>query len=496
MVWSVIVIIFTVILLAFQVYFHVCVLGRMYGDKLCKYSPTSNQPIDIDQSTGVILCHDHGEVVASHVSLIVNAQTRVWLATYTFCTTMMFDHPVKHPDGKEKEIHLNPVALAYGYAFKKLQDRVKSENGGDRRRMDLRILYSSPHTHIEDIANLWSSMGVDMNDTRNWTWVFYQWKQRTIDNMHTKMFMVDDDVISLGSWNVEFSAHMGPREWGENGVILKSRKLNHQARKHFTNLCSMSQAKCRRPPFLNDNHDSHYFKAGGGDLSKYPLHTMHSTLAERMNLKTFYNRITAPYTSTTTTTAADITASVSIHYSYPNGNICNTEWNCEFDQLLNLIRDARNNIWIFTPNFHQITLCRAILDAAKRGVRVRIMTGREFNNNNDFIQKWGIGFCSNIDTWENHLKPALIDDPDLPLELKWYGYNGQVNVGHSTRMAHDKLVIVDDRTIVIGSFNFTVISVHFASEIIAIITSRKAARQCINEFADIRWNHGCLAARY
>lgn len=514
--WMVAVILLTLML----IHIH-CIQSRMYDvyrtcDDGCKVIPSSvsssSHNVERRKMRFLSTCES---TMYQWYDCISRAKHEVIICTYDWMVFRQYA-PKNH---KRTEREVTPQLIVIGMALRRAQ-----QNHPDVccRIMFNRNPYSTSQKSIcERIAytlSIWKSMGVNIMSPNI---SFDVWDQYVGSNMHSKLVVVDRTEVVLGSGNVQFAVHEGPALWGECGLWVECKEWASQCCEYVTNLCDgccMSYVGGRE----GDGGEYHHRKGGVHVLHfqapwkehglqlfcipplfaasaensrqhEYTLSSLHSHTPDTMTLEQYEQNVRDAIQSI----AEDGHVVVAAHSShliltYPNTHLWNAQWNPQFDPMLVVIKQARNHIYVFTPNFHQPTLWRELLCAAKRGVQVHIITGRNFNAEKSRVCKWGIGFPSNVEFLREQVCKEWHRHPELKhtLHWRWYAAMGCTFVDYSTRSSHEKLILVDSEWIGTGSLNFTVISIHNASEVWAMVQSRELYESIWREFACDRWNQG------
>ena len=122
-------------------------------------------------------------------------------------------------------------------------------------------------------------------------------------------------------------------------------------------------------------------------------------------------------------------------------HVLNGRWNeQQFAVVLDLIASARDRIYVQSP-YLAPPFSEELVKAAHRGVRVQVVTPA--------VNNWR--------PWQDHI---LWKAARSPLELLYL--NGP--------MTHMKAMMIDGRTLVMGSANFELWSYHFQQEYLALVT--------------------------
>lgn len=433
--------------------------------------------------------------------LIAHAEREVLISMY---------HWVVYREGKpkykvENESVVTPHLIILGLALRRLQY--------SRPNVQVRILFDldgyKPEFHSEKQIShtllLWRDLGVHIEHCNL---EFMVWRERIGDNMHSKMIIIDRELVWIGSGNVQFSVHEGHPSWGDNGMILYSSQIAIRAAKYFENLTYgrmrggggsdynntySGRVFSYQPPWnnlLSTEYKYRKFFLNGCELdASYKLSTLNSftpintTIPEleyaiqmRIRKHKSISMRTCPLNN------------ISWMHSYPCNGMWNTKWNSRFNALILAFRNAKHSIAVFSPNMNQPTIWRELVNATRRGVCVRIVTGYAFNNKHSLLYKWGGGFRSNLEMYQENVQPLLEKEPNLPLEWRWYGYNGKLMIDQSPKSAHEKMFFIDSNIIGIGSFNSTVFSIHNCSEILVLLKSQSIYELYYNRFYKPHWH--------
>jgi len=142
-------------------------------------------------------------------------------------------------------------------------------------------------------------------------------------------------------------------------------------------------------------------------------------------------------------------------YFSPNGGATSA--------IIHSLDDAKEVILVQAYSFTPVPIAEAVIRAHKRGVKVRVLLDKSQRGQKysavDFLISAGI--------------PTLID------------------AAHA--IAHNKVTIIDNETVVTGSFNFTKAAEERNAENLLIICSKElAARYCSNWFIHQKHSMPCL----
>lgn len=145
-------------------------------------------------------------------------------------------------------------------------------------------------------------------------------------------------------------------------------------------------------------------------------------------------------------------------YEAPRSAATTPKWSLYFsphggctDAIVNAIGSARKTVLVQAYSFTSTRIAKALLDAKKRGVDVRVILDKSQS---------GSRYCSS-DFFLNSGVPTRID------------------CAHA--IAHNKVMIIDGSTVITGSFNFTkAAEEHNAENLLIIRDSNLAARYTAN----------------
>ena len=432
--------------------------SRMYNPVILPLVSTKNG-IHIDSD--VSFQPDRLSILHEWYHLLSNAETDVLFCTYQW-TAYKNDHPGI----------LCPSIIYMGLAMKQWQTKHpgKSIKMSVMSNKDAFITDNPDSSGYLIAVGVWKAMGVEIG--RVWNVAFKNWNQTRADNMHSKIIVVGD-CTWVGSVNVQDAVHEGPVLWGESGCTVRSRHIASQSRNYFTKLY---------------NHPSTGNVSITG-ITKYK--------------KSMASPSFATHTSTCLPSEIQIpiskpffNAKVTVAGSMPNRNIWNRDMDSNYIPLMNILRNAQRTVYIFMPNFNDITIW-VILEQLMiyRDVKVCIITGKYYNTKN-MIHEWVVrnaaAYRSNIHMIEKTILPSARKHLRVRrnLSIKWYGYNQVAFTSRKPRANHDKIILIDGEIVSIGSFNTTTISMLNASENVVIAESRTLVSHIWDTFGRIRWDHG------
>ena len=137
------------------------------------------------------------------------------------------------------------------------------------------------------------------------------------------------------------------------------------------------------------------------------------------------------------------------------------------NQIIKQISASNESLKICVAWFTDVEIYQSIIQAQHRGVQVYIIVANhEFNKN------------------------SRVDFKELLQNKGYVGYIGNINDGSKDRFMHNKFCIVDDSTIITGSYNWT-FKARLNDENIIIIKNQPAViSQFNNKFESIKPQYG------
>ncbi len=136
--------------------------------------------------------------------------------------------------------------------------------------------------------------------------------------------------------------------------------------------------------------------------------------------------------------------------------------------FLSVLKNAQHNVHIMSPNLNDNDAKNAILDAAKRGVKVEIVIPRHFNDATEAKPGQGGTNIENV----KELLAAMPADKRKNLEIKFF--NGiKEGTGHGQESAHTKYLTADGQISIVGSSNHDTQSWNHSRETNLLVDSRE-----------------------
>ena len=139
----------------------------------------------------------------------------------------------------------------------------------------------------------------------------------------------------------------------------------------------------------------------------------------------------------TSATVGSASGNIAVYFS-PNGGCT--------DAIVKALDDAKSTVLVQAYSFTSAPIAKAIVDAHKRGVKVQVILDKsqrtEKYSSADFVAHAGIA--------------TFIDEQH--------------------KIAHNKIMVIDDQTVITGSFNFTKSAEESNAENLLVIRSKELAK--------------------
>ena len=151
--------------------------------------------------------------------------------------------------------------------------------------------------------------------------------------------------------------------------------------------------------------------------------------------------------------------------------------------FLALMDEAKSVLKIESPNLNAPAAKRAILGAAKRGVRVQVILSMGFNADGE--RKLG---GANEDTVRELYASLAGEAACNKLEVRWHSADGRRPTwANQTGATHTKYLSIDDQIVMVGSANQDLASWGFAYETNLVIDDAKTTRSYDAAVFDADW---------
>jgi phosphatidylserine/phosphatidylglycerophosphate/cardiolipin synthase-like enzyme len=135
------------------------------------------------------------------------------------------------------------------------------------------------------------------------------------------------------------------------------------------------------------------------------------------------------------------------------------------DAIMAALADAKRSIYVQAYSFTSAPIAEALVDAAKRGVRVEVILdkGQVGKQGNDGGRQYSSArFLAN-----------MRQEFSLPLEV-------YIDSAHA--IAHNKVMVIDEQRVITGSFNFTKAAEERNAENLLILSSPELARRYLDNW--------------
>lgn len=141
----------------------------------------------------------------------------------------------------------------------------------------------------------------------------------------------------------------------------------------------------------------------------------------------------------------------------PGVQICFTPGQSCTQQILTALDSAQQSIWVQAYSFTSLKIAKALLAAKQRGVEVKLILDKAW-----LTDKNNANFNYAIEYMHKHGLPIWID--------------------YQPRHAHNKVMILDGKQVITGSFNFTNGAEYHNAENLLIINSPPIAQQYLDNW--------------
>ena len=148
-----------------------------------------------------------------------------------------------------------------------------------------------------------------------------------------------------------------------------------------------------------------------------------------------------------------------------NGNPFSNRTDSTADQgFLALFANARQELHVQTPNFNDDAAEAGVIDAVKRGVTVKLIVSKRFNQLGERI--FGGGNDRAIARMWRALADAGVAAPCSKLQVRWYSDDGRTPVvGNGFDASHAKFAQADGQVVIVGSSNMDTQSWNHSREV-------------------------------
>jgi phosphatidylserine/phosphatidylglycerophosphate/cardiolipin synthase-like enzyme len=170
-----------------------------------------------------------------------------------------------------------------------------------------------------------------------------------------------------------------------------------------------------------------------------------------------------------------------------------TEENPQAQMFLGAASFAEREIHLQTPNLNEPAMKKAVVAAARRGIRVQIILSKKFEETGESLPGRGGGNEKIV----AELYAALADVPSAcdALQVRWYSQDGRVAVeGTRPPASHVKYLSVDGQIVVIGSANQDIQSWRNSHELNVMADSKSVTEAWDTSLFAKAWNRSVTAS--
>jgi phosphatidylserine/phosphatidylglycerophosphate/cardiolipin synthase-like enzyme len=154
--------------------------------------------------------------------------------------------------------------------------------------------------------------------------------------------------------------------------------------------------------------------------------------------------------------------------------------------FLAAFNSATRVIKLETPNINDDAVKGAILEAVKRGVEVRLITSKGFNETSEGFVGGPNG--ENISELYRDLALLGVNDPCSKLQVRWYSRDGlEPIVGNGAYASHTKYSSIDDQVVIVGTTNMDTASWNFSHELNLAVDDTAMAQKLNAQLFDADW---------
>jgi len=295
---------------------------------------------------------------------------------------------------------------------------------------------------------------------------FRLWPQANVNNIHSKLFIVDEGLAcTVHSAKIEEYSHdRDDSSWRDIGIGIDDRRVSTQFAEYFETLSRQTI------PFPCRGYDRDRDLHASCDVRSVQLREqeLRSQLSADTPTKK-YTRV-----DRVTPLATDV------------GRIFNSARRAFVSNIIDVIDSAICSVEVASPNVNDILIYEALIRAYQRGAHVRIMCGRQFNNEAPFLQKYLLGVRT------NEIFRQEIAKQQKGISWRYYTRDNEIIKGKSAGAVHAKMIVVDNRITILGSMNVDVFATCCSAEAVTIVEDEHVAEQYRDLFDD--WWEEAFAA--
>lgn len=376
---------------------------------------------------------------------ILKTKRELWFSTYVWHVHQVKDHGF-----------ITPHIYYMGLALKELDESLSSPV--QAHFLINHSVWMMKNRYIQDCWqqtwSLWKELGFQGKKVQV---SFYVWKHYSLNNIHGKVLLIDDEEAVMTSINVEQESYGGPNSWYESGAWVTDKKAT-DVLKSFLKPYIERSTKLDLPEIV---------KVPGkrGGLTRQGEPVTIKTLKE--SLPSFHNTLLKTLTDEATFKAID----------YKESKITK--------EILDLVKSAKYSIHIMSPSFNLYPLWDTLVKQCEKHdtLSVKIITGWNFNESHPRTQKYLLNYPVNSDFIQGKTS-------HLQIQWRWYANDGVKAHRHGGAMCHAKMILVDNQRGKCSSFNLDTWSSQYSMETAFFFESIDVANHYNQYLFQPRWEQG------
>eukprot|EP01047_Picozoa_sp_COSAG01_P052290 COSAG01_NODE_5485_length_4230_cov_3.169450_2_plen_499_part_00 len=445
---------------------------------------------DTVSESDVSLQKDRDEILKEWYRMIASAKRSVVFSTYHW-----FTH--RQRSGFPCDEEVSPQVLILGLGLKKSQLQQNNPEVKILINKDPWVTRKFINYQIKHCLAVWKKLGVSLDNID-----FRVFEQRWAGNMHIKILSVDATSVNVSSGNVQYGVETNreedtperkiPHKEGENAITVSQNmgvvyKLEDVVLEFFRKAKRFEFSELR----LNKIEELYCLKKssfvlwyGAGAASEKTLFKNKG----RVSLSKLQNILESETIKQTKIFKA---CQVKTLVTKPVDSLWNTQWNAEYNDVIEIIRAARQRIVVMSPNFSDLTVWAELANKVRQNVNVTVVTGKKFNQKHGVV-KWLTGMRSNMEMFERHCRPfhkKLSEAEKKKFSWFWYGFEQKATLSTAPRCAHHKVFLVDQDIFATGSLNLHVFGIYNVAEAMVLVKSKEATKQMEQDLVVPRIHH-------
>ena len=339
---------------------------------------------------------------------ILKTKQELWFSTYVWHVHQVKDHGF-----------ITPHIYYMGLALKDLDESLSSPV--QAHFLINHSVWMMTNRYVQDCWqqtwSLWKELGFKGKFVRV---NFYVWKHYSLNNIHGKVLLIDNQEAVMTSINVEQESYGGPNSWYESGAWVTDQKATMKL-KDFLKPYIDRAIKLDIPTVIHVPGKRGGLTRQGDPVTVQVLKTL---------LPSYHNVPLKTITDEATFKAID----------YKDSNITK--------ELLDLIKSGKSLIQIMSPSFNLYPLWDILVKQCQKypELSVQIITGWHFNESHPKTQKYLLNYPVNSDFIQGKTSHPQI-------EWRWYANDGVKAHRHGGAVCHAKMILVDNQRGKCSSFN-------------------------------------------